>query len=39
MSTKKIQLVGSLGAEVDSTLTQGGKAADAKVTGDAIGAY
>ena len=36
MSTKKIQLVGSLGAEVDSTLTQSGFAADAKVTGDAI---
>lgn len=38
MSTKKIQILGSFGSnvEVDSTLTQAGKAADAKATGDAI---
>ena len=35
MSTKKLQIVGSL-IEIDSTLTQAGQAADAKVTGDAI---
>ena len=36
--TKKIQILGSFGSnvEVDSTLTQTGKAADAKATGDAI---
>ena len=38
MSTKKIQILGSFGSniEVDSNLTQVGKAADAKATGDAI---
>lgn len=38
MSTKKLQILGSLGSnvEVDSTLTQTGKAADAKAVGDAI---
>lgn len=35
MFTKKLQIVGSL-IEVDSTLTQPGKAADAQATGDAI---
>lgn len=38
MSTKKLQIVGSLGSDItiDSTLTQSGQAADAKVAGDAI---
>lgn len=38
MATKKIQILGSFGDHitVDSTLTQTGKAADAKATGDAI---
>lgn len=38
MATKKLQIIGSLGSnvEVDSTLTQTGKAADAKAVGDAI---
>jgi hypothetical protein len=38
MSTKKLQIIGSLGGsvEVDATLTHEGKAADAKATGDAI---
>lgn len=35
MSTKKLQILGSF-VEVDDTLTQAGKAADAKATGDAI---
>lgn len=35
MSTKKIQIIGSL-LEVDSTLTQSGKAADSKAVGDAV---
>lgn len=35
MATKKIQILGSL-VELDSTLTQENKAADAKATGDAI---
>ena len=38
MSTKKIQILGNFGDHitVDSTLTQTGKAADAKAVGDAI---
>ena len=38
MSTKKIQILGSLGSnvEVDPTLTEEGKAADAKAVGEAI---
>lgn len=36
MSTKKLQILGSFGVEVDSTLTQAGKAADAQVVGDAL---
>ena len=38
MSTKKLQIVGSLGSDItiDSTLTHSGQAADAKVAGDAI---
>lgn len=40
MSTKKLQIIGSLGGgasvELDSTLTKSGKAADAKAVGDAI---
>lgn len=38
MSTKKLQIIGNLGGsvEVDTTLAQSGKAADAKATGDAI---
>lgn len=35
MSTKKIQILSSI-ANVDSTLTQSGQAADAKVVGDAL---
>lgn len=35
MSTKKLQIIGGL-IETDDTLTQTGKPADAKVTGDAI---
>lgn len=35
MATKKIQILGSL-LEVDDSLTQSGKAADAKVTGELI---
>lgn len=35
MSTKKLQIIGNF-LEVDSTLTQTGKAADAKATGDVI---
>ena len=40
MSTKKLQILGSFGSgssvELDTTLTQSGMAADAKVTGDRI---
>lgn len=38
MATKKLQIIGELGSniELDSTLTQQGLAADAKATGDAI---
>ena len=38
MSTKKLQIIGSLGSniEVDANLEQEGKAADAKAAGDAI---
>lgn len=39
MATKKLQILGNLGGsnvELDSTLTQEGKAADAKAVGDAI---
>lgn len=38
MSTKKLQILGSLGnnLELDTTLEQEGKAADAKVVGDAL---
>ena len=38
MSTKKLQILGSFGSgiEMDSTLTQSGQAADAKVVGDAL---
>lgn len=36
--SKKLQILGSFGAEVDATLTQDGKAADAKVTGEVISA-
>lgn len=38
MTTKKLQILGSLGTkvEVDTTLSELGKAADAKITGDAI---
>lgn len=36
MNTLKLQILGTLGAEVDETLTQEGKAADAKSTGEAI---
>lgn len=38
MSTKKLQIVGKLGnnVEIDTTLEQEGQAADAKSTGDAI---
>lgn len=35
MSTKKLQIIGNL-VKVDETLTQEGRAADAKATGDAI---
>lgn len=38
MSTKKLQILGSFGAEVDASLSIDGSAADAKATGDAIGA-
>ena len=34
--SKKLQILGSFGPEIDATLTQEGKAADAKATGDAI---
>jgi hypothetical protein len=36
MSTKKIQIIGSLGSnvELDNTLTESGKAADAKAVGE-----
>lgn len=36
MSTKKLQIIGSLGnnIELDTTLSQEGKAADAKTVGD-----
>ena len=38
MSTKKIQIIGNLGGnvELDTTLTEAGKAADAKSVGDAL---
>ena len=38
MSTKKIQILGSLGnnVELDNTLTESGKAADAKAVGDSL---
>ena len=38
MSTKKLQIIGSLGSNIaiDPTLEQSGKAADAKVVGDKI---
>ena len=38
MATKKIQIIGNWGSniELDSTLTQSGKAADAKAVGDAL---
>lgn len=41
MSTKKLQILGSIGGnvEVDATLAQEGKAADAKAVGDAILAH
>jgi hypothetical protein len=40
MATKKLQIIGSLGSnvEIDATLTEEGKAADAKATRDAINA-
>lgn len=36
MSIKKLQIIGNMGVEVDSTLTQSGQAADAKAVGDAL---
>ena len=38
MATKKIQIIGSLGSniEVDTTLTESGQAADAKAVGDKL---
>ena len=38
MSTKKLQILGTLGGnvELDTTLTQEGKAADAKAVGESI---
>lgn len=38
MSTKKLQILGSIGSnvEIDATLTQKDQAADAKVVGDAL---
>jgi hypothetical protein len=40
MSTKKLQILGTLGSnvEIDDTLTQEGKAADAKAVGEAFAA-
>ena len=40
MSTKKLQIIGSLGSnvELDTTLTEEGKAADAKIVGDKFSA-
>lgn len=40
MSTKKLQIIGSLGSnvEIDDTLTQEGQAADAKAVGDKLSA-
>lgn len=40
MSTKRLQIIGNLGTgssvDIDSTLTQSGKAADSKAVGDAL---